>query len=109
MGSYHAFDQTEFFGESANPTGNIYIPEACKEAEAHCKVLFVFHGCGRKITSVHNSNGFSNIGALNEVIVVYPGTNCWGTDENDPDVNTLSDGIIAMADRLTQEYDCQLD
>ena len=51
-GELSLFDQTEFIdvrfgleGSSMDTSGYVYVPNACKEKDAACKVHVSIHGC----------------------------------------------------------------
>ena len=76
------------------------MPHACKEKQ--CPVHFVFHGCGGRPGS-----GYNSIGALNDIIMIYPDTMCWDNEGDiDEEFFNTKFGLVptamkAMMDRVT--------
>ena len=104
-GTYIKFNQTEFFGEDASD-GYVFIPNNCRGDGANCKVHFAFHDCYRKVCSLANNDSYNAIAALNNMIMVYPGSECWGTGENSTELTRekLHIGVKSMIDRVTETF-----
>jgi len=86
-GTYQTFDQTEFFigadwtsgdFKGRENDGHIYIPTQCNDGTTTCKVHFGLHGCGGRAEGL--ANQYANLGALNDIIMVFPDTRCWNSN-----------------------------
>ena len=89
----------------------MYVPNACSDGSEQCKLHFALHGCGGNAGSYgENTSYYNEIGALNNIIMVYPDTRCW---DNAPDNGVVDsqnyntkNGVIprafkSMMDHLT--------
>ena len=118
VGTYQTFDQTEFFVgadwtskdfSGRENDGHIYIPTQCKDGTTTCKIHFGLHGCGGRAEGLANT--YANLGALNDIIMVFPDTRCWNNngdfdDENESknylkQTGILPAGFKAMVERVT--------
>ena len=61
--------------------GSIYIPTACESKKCH--VHFAFHPCEGSGT-LHEYDGYRELAATNEIILVYPNSYCWNGDGSVP-------------------------
>ena len=81
-GSYLDFDQTEFFDVNfdakeyrGRELGKIYIPNQCYDTT--CRVHFAFHRNNKQPDEMAVKKRYNIIGALNDIIMVYPTTKSW--------------------------------
>ena len=111
-GDYLDFDQTEFFDVdfgsqefTGREQGKIYIPNQCYDGEIICKVHFSFHRNNKAPNDMAETKRFNNIGALNDIIMVYPSVKSWDTmnitPEKDNKNSKLAQGILGMIARVT--------
>jgi len=58
----------------------------------------VLHGCGGSPTGFAEG-GYNALGALNDIIMVYPDTRCWDNEGNgiDPEYFNTNHGIVPTA------------
>ena len=92
-GTWTTFDQREFVGIDSDRNwnevwnwlngqwkqeGKIYIPDACKDKQCH--VHFAMHGCWFPILEEYD--GYLELAATNDIIVVYPHSKCWNADNS---------------------------
>ena len=108
-GSYITFDQTEFATDADFTTGDLadkeegraYIPTTCETTT--CRVHVVFHEAGVSPTVLAEDKGYNLLGALNDIIMLYPATVAW--DMQGTNGKTKNGEVIkmvkAMIDRLT--------
>jgi poly(3-hydroxybutyrate) depolymerase len=75
----YKFDQTEFYKGSAtslNTFGYIYIPTACADGSAACRLHLSFHGCLQDYGNIQDTwavhAGYNDWAEANNIIVVYP-------------------------------------
>jgi len=72
-----------------------------------CSVHFAFHGCGGSAKGFGEYSGYNILGALNNIIMVYPDTRCWDHNRKiDKDYGHTRYGLMptaikAMIDRIT--------
>ena len=84
----------------------IFIPTPCEEK--FCNLHFSLHPCEGPYQEWYD--GYLELAATNDIIVVYPKSNCWNADESveqEPGVYLTKDAIypkfiMAMIDRLTE-------
>ena len=90
-GKVIAFDQREFVPRSDWPIANlhthglVYIPDACVEAEAGCKVVFALPGCDMNASMyMNNGMGYVQTASWNDLILVIPvpRMSCFNVDGN---------------------------
>ena len=92
LGEYDTFDQTEFApdadftsGDLADKTeGYYYIPDQCV-SDVTCRVHVVFHRANSPPTFLAESRGYNLLGALNDIIMLYPSTVMWDMQGTDGD------------------------
>ena len=58
------------------PNGQVFIPHACREKQCH--LHFALHGCKFPILSKYD--GYLELAATNDIILVYPESHCWNAD-----------------------------
>jgi len=95
-GTWQDFAQREFIGIDSDRAwqdhdnwgdsewdnkGSIYIPTACESKKCH--VHFAFHPCEGSGT-LHEYDGYRELAATNEIILVYPNSYCWNGDGSVP-------------------------
>ncbi|HET9646558.1 MAG TPA: PHB depolymerase family esterase [Burkholderiaceae bacterium] len=122
-GQIISFDQKEFASTAAAmaDVGYLYVPPACAEPDAHCKVHVAIHGCDQSVESIgrqfYTDTGYNNWADTNGILVLYPQVNkswassnpmgCWdwwgytGTDyayKRAPQMKAIS----TMVNRLTE-------
>jgi hypothetical protein len=113
-GTYSKFSQKEFFPAITDDqwkkdknfkkreNGYVFVPTACGTSAKMCRVHFHFHGCGEKPKNFGKKRSFNGLGALNDIIMVYPDTRCWdnsprGKSRIDPDYFDTNHGILPTA------------
>ena len=80
-GEIISFDQRDYALDSAAMAdiGHLYVPPACTESGAHCKVHVAIHGCGQSAESVgdqfYTDTGYNNWADTNHILVLYPQVN----------------------------------
>merc|ERR1712013_685890 len=83
--------------------GWIYIPNACNNGG--CKMHIGLHGCGGRAKGM--AGRYNNIGALNNIIMVFPDTKCWNNigsfDSNNYNKKTgiVPSALKSIIDRVT--------
>ena len=97
LGTFTDFAQSEFVGiDSTLPeqkewvryltywhdAGKIYIPDACYEEQ--CRVHVTFHDCTSSADAIAQYSQYNNFAASNNIIVVYPETECWAMTWHTP-------------------------
>ena len=94
-----SFDET-----TLKDFGYVYVPDTCKAKQ--CNVHFVFHGCrGDAFGSTHL--GYNEFAATNDMIIVYPDSECWGYSDTLADDKAFTkEGmmpktIMSMVERVT--------
>ena len=115
VGTFSEFDQTEFapgadFTDGVlggKETGWVYIPNQCTDGTEECTVHFVFHRGNADPKFLGERKGYNELGALNNIIMVYPASNFWdmiesqaGADANNKN-GVLPSMIKRMIDRVT--------
>lgn len=119
-GELLTFDQTEFESKSAKMLeyGHVYIPNACKLANSHCRLHVALHGCLQSPAIVQDAftrgAGYNRWADTNKIIVLYPATTmgvgntsgCWdwfGYTNKDFAVrkSLQMTAIMSMVERLT--------
>ena len=63
--------------------GHIYVPHACSSKS--CRVHISFNRCGG---SAEGYDGIIDYAATNDIIVVYPESECWNSNEDVPVTDT---------------------
>ena len=60
---------------------------------------FALHGCGAAPNGLAEYTGYNQIGALNNIIMIYPDTRCWALAPNtlDPELYNTKRGVIPSA------------
>lgn len=62
---------------------------------------FALHGCGAAANGLAEYTGYNQMGALNNIIMVYPDTKCWALAPNtldDPvELGNTNRGVIPSA------------
>ena len=53
--------------------GKVYIPNACREKQCH--MHFALHPC--KWPEMYERDGYLELAATNDIILVYPESDCW--------------------------------
>ncbi|ABC28834.1 probable poly(3-hydroxybutyrate) depolymerase precursor [Hahella chejuensis KCTC 2396] len=84
------FDQSLLsYSQYLDETGYIYVPDACREAQAACRVHIALHGCKQNRSTLQDTfarhAGYNAWAESNRIIVVYPQTSndfmnrdgCW--------------------------------
>jgi poly(3-hydroxybutyrate) depolymerase len=78
-GNLLTFDQREFDPNdraSLWPTGFVYVPTACTQADSVCRVHVAFHGCLQSTEKIGDlyarSTGYNEVADTNRIIVLYP-------------------------------------
>ena len=114
-GTFSEFDQTEFapgadFTDGVldgKQTGWVYVPNQCTDGSEQCTVHFVFHRSSTDPKFLGERKGYNELGALNNIIMVYPASNFWdmteaagGVDANNKN-GVLPSMIKGMIDRVT--------
>ena len=120
-GFWTSFDQGDFVGIDTtlgqawqwkdttwSDRGWVYIPNSCSTVT--CKVHVAFHGCYGNATDFAAYTGYREFAANNNLIVVFPETQCWnmtGDHPVDPYWLTKDDlfvkAVNAIICRLTSE------
>merc|ERR1712176_503711 len=110
-GSFYSWNQHEFYPSSIDwendinfkdrDDGYLYVPKACENTQ--CRVHFALHGCGGN-PAYFARNRYNKLGALNNIIMVYPDTRCWNNHPNGNGIDTKKkyktrDGILPTAFR----------
>ena len=119
LGEYDTFDQTEFAPNADFTTGDLadkqegyyYIPDQCN-SDVTCRVHVVFHRANSPPTFLAEDRGYNLLGALNDIIMVYPNTVMWDMqgvdgDNKDGEVIQLVLGIIKRVTGRTTEDTCE--
>ena len=84
VGDYFTFDQTEFAPGADFDSGDledkqegrVYIPQQCY-SDKTCRVHVVFHKAGKGPEYLAEQRGYNILGALNDIIMLYPATQAW--------------------------------
>lgn len=81
-----AFDQREFF-DAGDPSlslagvGYLYVPAACGDGAAACRLHVAFHGCGQGSEAVDDDfvwdGGYNRWAEANAIVVLYPQAVPW--------------------------------
>ncbi|WP_431686262.1 extracellular catalytic domain type 2 short-chain-length polyhydroxyalkanoate depolymerase [Hahella sp. NBU794] len=82
------FDQSLLsYSQYLDETGYIYVPDACRGAQAACRVHIALHGCKQNRSTLQDTfarhAGYNAWAESNRIIVVYPQTSnepmngCW--------------------------------
>ena len=83
--------------------GKIFIPNNCQSTT--CRVHFVFHRFNKEPFEMANKKRYNTLGALNNIIMVYPSARTFDTwfvgDDRDNAESKLVAGVQAMIDRVT--------
>ena len=104
VGTFYPWDQHEFYPEDLDwnlpnfrnrDNGYIYVPTQCETKQ--CKLHFVLHGRGGSPSE--GKAKYNQIGALNDIIMVYPTTKSWESfsSANDPENFMKNTGVMPMA------------
>ena len=113
-GTFSEFDQTEFAQGAdftsgvleGKQTGWVYVPNQCTTQT--CTVHFVFHRNSVDPKFLGERKGYNELGALNNIIMVYPASNFWDIDPaGEGEDASTKDGVLpsmikGMIDRITQ-------
>lgn len=75
-----AFDQSAFISQprrhSMGDTGYVYVPAACEQPGAACRLHIAFHGCKQSTAEIgdqfYRSAGYNPWADANRIIVLYP-------------------------------------
>ncbi|WP_246791893.1 extracellular catalytic domain type 2 short-chain-length polyhydroxyalkanoate depolymerase [Burkholderia perseverans] len=74
-----SFDQRPFDPDgdaSLGQTGYVYVPAACTQAGAACRIHVAFHGCLQSAEKIGeryaSSTGYNELAETNRIIVLYP-------------------------------------
>ena len=62
--------------------GKVYIPHTCEYDT--CKVHIAFHDCISSAEEIASYSEYNNFAASNNIIIVYPESECWATDWHTP-------------------------
>lgn len=80
------FDQREFFdaavpGVSLAASGHLYVPAACADGQATCRLHVAFHGCAQGVEAVDDDfvwdGGYNRWAEANAIVVLYPQAVAW--------------------------------
>lgn len=94
-GTFKGFSQKEFFPTITDEQwendqnfkgreyAGVYVPKACGTDAKQCNVHFALHGCGGDPYGMAVRRGYNALGALNDIIMIYPDTACWGLGDID--------------------------
>ena len=108
LGTWTDFGQLEFVGIDSTLTdqkkwvryltywhdaGKVYIPDACYEQQ--CKVHVAFHDCTSSADAIARYSQYNSFAASNNIIVVYPETECWADTWHTPIIswNSTNDDL----------------
>ena len=123
LGTFTSFPQQEFFPDITErqwrndgnfkdrDNGYLYVPNACGTAAKQCKLHFALHGCGGSPKGFATNNGYNALGAMNDIIMVYPDTRCWDgpngidTDNYDTNYGIVPNAFKSIVDRVTESGD----
>ena len=57
-------------------SGKVYVPDACYE-NVKCRVHLAFHDCTGTADELAMYSEYNNFAASNNIIIVYPESDCW--------------------------------
>ena len=120
LGTFTSFSQKEFYPTISDErwltdndlkgreTGWVFVPTACQNKTADdtdkCRIHFALHGCNGNPKGMARG-GYNALGALNDIIMVYPDTRCWDNEGGgiDPEFFNTNHGIVPTAFRMMIE------
>ena len=110
QGDFLEFDQSEFFNVdfetskdfAGKQAGKIFIPHQCR-SDVTCKVHLAFNRQNASIDVFPVNKRYNNMGALNDIIMVYPYSKSWDIrgDLEKSRYGTLASGVHKIIQRLT--------
>ena len=59
--------------------GKVFVPNACT-LDAQCRLHIVLHGCNGRVDGMAYQTGYNALGALNNIIMLYPDSKCWDNE-----------------------------
>ena len=113
-GQWADFNQGEFVGIGSNvsfadskwgSTGKVFIPTSCHSTT--CRVHISIHGCSSNADTMAYRSEFVAFASTNNIIVVYPNSECWGISETG-EVLFPNDSYNSLYVQATNDLICRL-